>query len=269
MASFRLIHNDRVQQLPGGVFSDVTFEDIRISFTSVQSVHPEALLPSKDRLRNLDINNSKLREFPYDIIAQFSNLTDLFLDATELTALSSFQSSSLEALVVGDHINYLGNLSLPNLKHLLLGFNPISKFPPGFFSSMENLQHFRAYYCSLGPTLTKGSLEFRGSSLYDIDIQGNSISNVEFDAITGFRESAWIDLSENEISVLREEPFRPILEKIREIDLNDNPVVCDCTMAWIVLNPEFLAKVKGSCTDGTDFQDLDPIDFQNCLDRFP
>ncbi|CAG0903999.1 unnamed protein product, partial [Darwinula stevensoni] len=84
-----------------------------------------------------------------------------------------------------------------------------------------------------------------------------------------FRESAWIDLSENEISVLREEPFRPILEKIREIDLNDNPVVCDCTMAWIVLNPEFLAKVKGSCTDGTDFQDLDPIDFQNCHDRFP
>ncbi|CAG0903540.1 unnamed protein product [Darwinula stevensoni] len=41
-------------------------------------------------------------------------------------------------------------------------------------------------------------------------------------------------------------------------------------MAWVVLNPDFLADVNGHCTDGTDFQDLDPSIFQDfCIRRDP
>ncbi|CAG0902817.1 unnamed protein product [Darwinula stevensoni] len=210
LTSFWLERNDRVEQLPEGVFGDVTFQEIEVSRTSVESIDPEALLPSKDRLERLDINNSKLKEFPFEIIAQFSILTYLSLGANELTSLSSFQSSSLETLgVAGNQLTFFGNMSLPNLRSFLMSF-----------SSHLNLH-----------------------------------------------------LRKNEIAVVNEESFRPILEVISNvtgnIDLTDNPVVCNCTMAWIVLNPAFLTKVTGSCTDGTDFQDLDPIDFQNCVDRIP
>lgn len=44
-----------------------------------------------------------------------------------------------------------------------------------------------------------------------------------------------------------------------------NPVVCDCSMAWIVLNQAYLVKVVGFCSDGTNFLNLDPANFQDCV----
>ena len=115
-------------------------------------------------------------------------------------------------------------------------------------------------------------------------------------SISGFLPSTVINLDFNDIRELTEDSFRPLLEVLSQGDghifligeitccnvarcrtshsippvlcVTGNPVMCDCSMAWVAVNPDFLADVQGRCTDGTDFQNLDPnifLDF--CIKR--
>ncbi|CAG0904410.1 unnamed protein product, partial [Darwinula stevensoni] len=142
------------------------------------------------------------------------------------------------------------------------GYNPISELPTGFFDGLENIVIFDCISCKLGPTLAAGSMEFPGAALEHLHLEYDNITFVEPGAITGLSAHAHLDLWGNEIEELREESFRPILEDLSLgygfIDLYDNPIQCVCSMAWIVLNPDFLARVHGQCQNGPYFDELDP-----------
>ena len=114
--------NEGVRFLPNWVFGDVTFEDIFIYNTSLFSVHPGALLPSKDRLWYLRIELSRLEEFPWDVLPEFISLTNLNLDVNELKNVPPLQSPTLESLYIRQ--NRISKIapgwSLPSLKELSL-----------------------------------------------------------------------------------------------------------------------------------------------------
>ncbi|CAG0901237.1 unnamed protein product [Darwinula stevensoni] len=276
LTEFRMTPNEAVRELPKGVFGDVTFQKITLIRTSVRRIHPSVLLPSKDRIRTLEMTHGALEEFPWHILRQLTNLSTLWLFRNALTTLPPLKSSSLRTLhiFVNDITNLEAGWSLPNLTALCLDSNPISEVPAGFFSDMGNLGDFRCEYCGLGPTLSTGSLKFRSSAVQFIRLEYNSISTLEPDAITGFQSNTRIFMSYNEIRKLTEESFRPMLEVLSLgngfIRLYRNPIECGCSMAWVVLNPDFLASIAGSCHTGMDFHDLDPNIFENfCVRRDP
>ena len=50
----------------------------------------------------------------------------------------------------------------------------------------------------------------------------------------------------------------------------ENPIHCVCSMAWLVLNPDFLASVSGQCQNGPNFEELDPSVFETfCIKMNP
>ncbi|CAG0889358.1 unnamed protein product [Darwinula stevensoni] len=77
-----------------------------------------------------------------------------------------------------------------------------------------------------------------------------------------------IDLGNNPISELAEGTFRPIFEILTQGDgsiVLGTSVVCDCTIAWLVLNPGFLGIIEAYCADGgPPIQELNPGDFADC-----
>ncbi|CAG0890031.1 unnamed protein product [Darwinula stevensoni] len=271
LTKFSLMYNDDVRVLPGGVFGDTTFDTINLAVTSVSRVDPAALLASKDRLLSLVIDGSPLREFPWEILPQLANLKKLDLRDIGLTTLPLLQSDSLEEFSVSsneiDHLE--AGWSLPNLRRLYLSSNPIRDVPAGFLSDFVKLEIFSCADCDLGPTLSTKSLEFHSESMQDIHLSWNSFSNMEVDAITGLQPDTVLYVSYNDIRELTEESFRPMLKILSLGDgfifLGSNPVECDCSMAWVVLNPDFLASVNGYCMDGTEFKDLDPNVFEDCV----
>ncbi|CAG0891151.1 unnamed protein product [Darwinula stevensoni] len=271
MTQFLLIENEAVQELPEGVFGNVTFEAIIIFYAAVATVHPSALLPSKDRLYHVQIYFSGLADFPWEVLPELTHLYYLDLRNNYLTALPPVLSPSLTTLDLGgNRITRLeSNWSAPNLTVLSFDYSPMSEVQHGFFWSLPNLQRFWCISCQLGQTILNGTLGFHSPALDLVSLEQSTISSLESHSITGFTADARIRLSKNQISELTEESFRPMLEVLSSgdgnIDLAENPVECRCSMAWIVLNPDFLGSVKGQCTNGTDFQDLDPEVFQDCI----
>ncbi|CAG0902564.1 unnamed protein product [Darwinula stevensoni] len=268
---FLLIENDGVRELPEGVFGNVTFEAIIIFHAAVAAVHPSALLPSKDRLYHVQIYFSGLAEFPWEVLPELTHLYYMDLRNNYLTDLPPVLSPSLTTLDLGGNqitrLEY--NWSAPNLTVLSFDYSPMSEVQHEFFWGLPNLEQFWCLSCKLGQTILNGTLAFHSPALDLVSLEQSTISSLESHAITGFTVNASIRLSGNQISELTEESIRPMLQVLSSgvgyIDLAENPVECTCSMAWIVLNPGFLGSVKGQCTDGTDFQDLDPEIFQGCI----
>ncbi|CAG0895573.1 unnamed protein product [Darwinula stevensoni] len=238
LTKFQLTNNEGVDELPEGVFGDVTFEEILVRGSAVASIHPAAVLPSNDRLRRLEISLSVLREFPWDVLPEFSDLTSLHFYSNVLTTLPHLRSASLTYFDISS--NEIAELeagsSLPNLTSLVLSYNPISEVPPGFFSDMGNLVEFYCLYCSLGPTLSTRSFDFHGAPIRYVLLTGNPISTLELDAITGGAREfpvfvpglgfhTEIYLNYNEIKELREDSFRPMLEVL---SLGDGYIDLEC-----------------------------------------
>ncbi|CAG0904264.1 unnamed protein product [Darwinula stevensoni] len=270
LRQFLLEGNSDVSVLPEGAFGDISFEEIVVFQTSVASLHSTALLPSKDRLWRLTILESSLEEFPWEILPQLINLTHIYMSGNALTSLPPLQSASLQHLSLWKNVisHVEAGWSLPNLRSLSLSYNHALDVPTGFFIDMGKLEEFYCTSCALGPTLSTKSLEFRSATMKVINIDSNSISTLDADAITGLQPNTFLYFRGNEIRELTEVSFRPMLEVLSvgtgHIDIGANPVKCDCSIAWVVLNPSFLGSVWGRCTDGTYFQDLDPIIFEDC-----
>ena len=116
-------NNQGVLVLPEGAFGDVTFQEIYVHKTSLGSIHAGALLPSKDRLSTVEISDSLLDSFPWEILPELTSLESLHLHGNSFTSLPPLQSVSLEDFRI--FTNEIAQLevgwSLPNLTVLDLG----------------------------------------------------------------------------------------------------------------------------------------------------
>ena len=118
---FELEGNTGVKELPYEVFGNVSFKRISIEDTVIQRINETAILPSKDRLEWMTISNSRLEDFPFQILARLSRLKKLDLDNNYLTSMPAVRTTSLEKLIV--HDNKISRVEedgweTPNLKHL-------------------------------------------------------------------------------------------------------------------------------------------------------
>ncbi|CAG0900176.1 unnamed protein product [Darwinula stevensoni] len=126
---FKLEDNTGVRDFPEGLFGDVSFERIHLSRTTIGSLHPGAILSSKDRLSLLGITYSALVDFPWDVLPQLTNLSQLNLSNNSLTVLPQSQSSSLQYLMIENNqvAEIQAGSSLPNLNILMLSIGPNSR----------------------------------------------------------------------------------------------------------------------------------------------
>ncbi|CAG0894407.1 unnamed protein product, partial [Darwinula stevensoni] len=214
ISQFVMYDNKAVDELPSGVFGDISFQRVFIDRTIMETVHPTFMHSSLNDLRMLRIMSSSLQRLPWEILPQFAVLQFLDLRNNSMTNVPAIESASLEKLFLYDNniTSLKGGWSTPNLIMLKMNGNPITQFPDGFFQTLDKLVEFWCISCNLGPTLATGSLAFYSDALEYVALDLNSISSLEPGAIAGLISSTVLDLRSNAIVTLPESSFRPILE---------------------------------------------------------
>ena len=110
-------------------------------------------------------------------------------------------------------------LGLLHLQKLDLQGNEINSIDGGAFASLPKLQN--------------------------LDLSRNQLEKVEKGTFSGLVSLRRLKLNGNNLTTLEEDSFLP-LKALEKVDLSDNPIVCDCKIAWLVEWSQVHSKIQNS-----------------------
>jgi len=139
---------------------------------------------------------------------------------------------------------------LPSLTHLDLGENLISHIDADkTFGEVPKLEVLKLDMNQLSHTIEDTPSTFKAlKDLRELGLSGNAIKSVGKNALTGLRSLQQLDLADNVISTIQENPFEhsPLLT---DLVLNTSSLLCDCNIRWLPewINQTGVEGVRGTC----------------------
>ncbi|CAG0901894.1 unnamed protein product [Darwinula stevensoni] len=183
---FLLEDNPGVVELPEGSPRGPVFQVIRILRTGVKRISPSAVLPSKLHLEQFMTLQSRLEEFPFQILQEFQRLKQLYLFTNLLTTIPAFESDSLETIIL--YSNKIASIEFdgrktPKLRELAIKSDSLENL--SLFSNMiksvdidkwttPKLRELR-----LGNNLLASVPAFNSDSLEILKLNNNNITSFE------------------------------------------------------------------------------------------
>jgi len=103
-----------------------------------------------------------------------------------------------------------------------------------------------------------------------IDLSNNQLTTDSFESgvFLNSKRPLFVNLTNNKLSHLDEFIFEPFLDLtiMNQIDVKDNPMVCDCRMKWLVKNSRNYQKqvVNAFCTDNRTLWEYSMEEINEC-----
>ncbi|CAL4106808.1 unnamed protein product, partial [Meganyctiphanes norvegica] len=259
--------------IPEDVFNDVAFDEIHLNACNITSVHPDAFSASKPNMDTWEMYSNKLTDssFPWSTLGEYPKLWWVHVDHNDFTTFPTLSSEYLEDINLWKNpITYFGREQLsgaPNLR--ILNVSPyIESFSGDSFLDLTQLEEIHLSNNNIGD-LGAGQITLNSEKFSYLYLQNCSIADIHPEAITGVMSTRLkVFLEHNHLTQLQEEVFRPLTDHMLdgwgELELEDNPLICDCNMYWLLSNQTLLDNVRtGTCDDGTPLKDVD-ISEWNC-----
>ncbi|BFF92088.1 protein toll [Drosophila madeirensis] len=246
-----------LETLPSDLFeqsTEITNISLRDNYLSTL---PAQLLEHQTNLLSLDLSNNKLTYLPDTFFEHTTKLVDLNLAENMLSDISSDIFSKLEKLETLNMNNNLvktiaGNAFAANagLMHISMEHNLIDLQQPLLGSIVqEQLNSPFSHLASLQTlNLRNNSImfiyrdwNFNLINLQELDLSYNNISSLIYEDLQFLsRSNLFVNITHNQISRINFYPQLPVMPdgemstSVLRMDLNNNPLICDCTLLWFV-----------------------------------
>ncbi|KAK7070458.1 hypothetical protein SK128_002722 [Halocaridina rubra] len=258
--------------LPEDLFNDVQFDEVRMNNCNITSVHPEAFRSSKPNMDTMELYSNLLTDdsFPWSTLGEYLRLWRVHLHHNLFTRFPVLTSLAIEDINLWETpISTFSGVSFegaPNLR--IIDVNPnIIGFAEDSFISLQNLEELHLNNNQLGD-LEEGQIVLNSPNFKYLYLNNNSISDIHPNAITGVTSTRLkLFLEDNLLTTVKEEVFLPLMSRMLdgwgELDLEGNPLVCDCEMYWLLSNATLLSNIRSGSCNGTELADVD-ISAWNC-----
>ncbi|XP_042879793.1 oplophorus-luciferin 2-monooxygenase non-catalytic subunit-like [Penaeus japonicus] len=203
---------------------NLTFHQVVFEGNQITQVDNKAFARSAETLTFLSLYNNQITYYVTNGQNDLPNLSTLVLKQNQITVIfaSAFSYASLTELDLSHNkIATIGKdafAALNKLKNLNLSYNQLTRLEDCWFNFYDH---------------------HPDTNFLEIDLSHNSIAYIEEKAFPGLR-NVQIDLRYNQLTTLSEAVFRPIIidsDYFAHFILEGNPVVCDCSIMWVVEDP--------------------------------
>ncbi|KAG7159411.1 oplophorus-luciferin 2-monooxygenase non-catalytic subunit-like [Homarus americanus] len=269
--SFTLIDSN-ITTLAPDMFSPIIFQSVRFERNGLKGEQVlEALSSSQTALENFTLieevdSEEENSPWPLDGIDKFTKLQ-------KLEVIGPYSAGSLSSTLTSVTLNIEGLTTLPsdaftvatNLITITLQNSSLESIEANTFKLLTHLETVDLSNCKL-QKLTTDSLAF-DANLTLVDLSNNIIDTVESGAIKGIQGNTSVKIDNNLLEELPQDPFSTVITELTDeghVDVNNNPLLCGCDLAWIVtLTDEQRTRLEGL---NTSCDIPDDIEFQKLLD---
>ena len=242
-----------IASLPARLFANLPgLETVGLSDNPLITL-PDDLLENSTNVQTIRLANTQLNK---DVIAKIGeghfgkNIQALAIYGTRIQRLKDRLFSGLPKLrfisIANCAIEYI-NADIFNgtkVGSVALDENPIKFVSENAFRDSK-VTTFSCNNCQLtSDIIFSGFLKKMPVSIQVIQLKNNNLTNIPKNAFTGLGGLSIIDLSNNSIATIEENPFAslPDCKSVHCIQLQNNPLNCDCNLAWL---RSFADKVEG------------------------
>lgn len=257
-----LLTGNQLKELPGRSFVGLNrLETLDLSANQISTIHREAFFGLLN-LKHLRLHSNRLKQVPTLSFFHLQCLATLNMADNNLNNLAELSFSPLSQLhelsLDSNHISRIHNrafVHLPNLTVLNLENNRLFQVPSDPLSVLSNLEMLTLSRNILSVMMPNA---FRGlTQLRTLVISNSPLSEVHRDALldngyltkvvmennrqlsriepgTFLAQSnslVFLSLRANRISTLQ--PGTVNLQRIKQLDLKENPLVCNCSIHWL------------------------------------
>jgi hypothetical protein len=96
----------------------------------------------------------------------------------------------------------------------------------------------------------------------EIDLSSSLISNIESNAFDQLYNVSLLNLKGNLIRSFEKSVFQQLINSIKQINLDNNPIQCDCSLEWYLEQRSNRFKLPDVCTGPIGYECLSPNDLQ-------
>ncbi|EAT36184.1 AAEL011717-PA [Aedes aegypti] len=216
LTSLRILHLDdnAINMIPSLSLNPLKMlAELYLGTNTLNQIQPGAFEGLR-QLRRLDVRGSMLINVTIDTFRGLENLRSLDVSDNHLLKVPTVQLSGLK-----------------RLEELKIGQNDFDIIPEGAFYGLFNLRRIDISG-SLNLRRVQAGAFSANTNLDTIVIASNKIlSDIEEGAFSGLPHIENVILRDNAIRSVREEllPWK----QLRNFDLSDNPLVCNCHMQWL------------------------------------
>ncbi|XP_050705658.1 oplophorus-luciferin 2-monooxygenase non-catalytic subunit-like [Eriocheir sinensis] len=257
--------------LPAGVFGPVSFEEIDVMNTLIETVEEEAIVNSHNTLVRLNMRGNEINTFPFETLDLFVELRELDLSDNKFSgvmpdivteALTTLDLSGNTGFTLTQTV-FIGSpyLQVLRLNNMALG----DTTPPNVFFTLNNLKTLYLQNNGIPGTLIEDfintQLQPQRSRLTTVYLDRNSLSQIHPLSVTGLPEEGTISFMSNQIEYLTQENWEGLVSQLTTagaIDMRDNPLVCGCDVYWLLKDSSAMAAFNQytTCVTGNLVVDL-------------
>ncbi|CAK9831514.1 Leucine-rich repeats and immunoglobulin-like domains protein 2 [Anthophora retusa] len=171
-----------------------------------------------DGLKGLDslvLAHNQLREVPARVFSHLTQLNSLELDGNQITHVDPDAFIGLEE----------------NLQYLRLGDNNLHAVPSDALRRLHRLRHLDLRANNI-TVLPEDAFTGYGDSITFLNLQKNLIKMLPPLVFENLNSLETLNLQNNKLTHIPEEVTENIVDTLRQIDITDNPLICDCELRW-------------------------------------
>ncbi|CAH2104910.1 unnamed protein product [Euphydryas editha] len=239
------LHSNKITEIRSGSFRDLSnLETIDLENNQLEIIHPLAIT-NLPKLVSIYLNRNHIIDIPD---RAFSNLPKLRIIEMQSNRLHFISMRAFENLPLVQYLNLsnnqlnnidnLGIKQLVSLEVLDLSFNKITRITKESFQYME--------------------------WLVEVNLDNNHICYISGRPFDNMPRLKILSLQNNKLTSIFEENFATLRNNIAILDVDGNPLICNCAIIWLKSWLSESSALGPKCADGTYVKGM-PFSNKDCL----